>query len=244
MAALLSILLFVQAPDTTLSLGDQIEISLVRIQAGDFVRSLPGRDQQTIEITDGFWMGAYEVSWAEWRAVMDWDDGRNQPGHPARRMTWFQIQEYLDRMSTMIEGWSFRLPTEAEWEYAARSGGDGLWGASEDSIQVNLYAWTRENSGGSIQRRGLLKANDWGLYDMQGNVWEWVSDWMAPLPETSRLTNPRGPEYGTEKVRRGGSAVYGLSATRMNHRYQQPPDGGNGNIGFRIVAVEDKASFE
>ena len=236
MLPVLVLALAFHAPADTSFLIGGTEVPMVRVEAGSFHRDAQvGR--QHVTLTSGFHLGATEVTWATWDGVMGWTDGRDQPDYPARRMSWTDVTEFLRRASEATPGWTFRLPTEAEWEYAARAGSTTPWASGEDASTLTRIAWVRENSGGAVQPVAGREPNAWGLYDMHGNVWEWVADWMGPYPDAPRLEDPIGPSTGTERVRRGGSAVYGSDAARSSHRYQQPPNRGNGNLGFRIVAV-------
>jgi len=137
---------------------------------------------------------------------------------------------FLDRAN-------FRLPTEAEWEYAARAGTTTRWSSGDDPIALLEHAWVRANTGGVVQPVGTRLPNPWDLFDMHGNVWEWVSDWHAPdYFDRAPEADPTGPSTGTEKVRRGGSVMYSADNAASTHRYQQPPGRGNGNLGFRVAA--------
>lgn len=222
--------------DTTVIVAGA-ELELVYVEPGAFLRDMESGRSQRVEVTSAFWMGRHEVTWRLWESVMDWNDGRGQPNHPVRNVTWLQIADFLERSSARVEGWEFRLPTEAEWEFAARAGGASPWTEGVDSLSLTQYAWIRSNAGGVVQEVGRRLPNAWGLHDMHGNVWEWVADWMAPYPDLPVVVDPLGPSAGSERVRRGGSAVYGADAARSSHRYQQPPDRGNGNLGFRVVAI-------
>ena len=233
---LLSLAQPLAADTTTLRIGG-VDVPFVYVEPGRYEREHETSGTQTVVLTRGFWLARHEVTWEVWKAVMGWDDGRGQPRHPARRMSWLEARDFVDRAGAAVEGWSFRLPTEAEWEYAARAGTTTPWSSGADSTSLGEVAWTRANSGAAIQPVGRLRPNAWGLHDMHGNVWEWVADWMGAYPPTAVVTDPAGPPSGTERVRRGGSAIYGADAARSSNRYQQPPDRGNGNLGLRIVAV-------
>ncbi len=223
-------------PDTTL-LIEGVEVMFVRIEPGTFDREIRPGAIQRVELTTGFLMGKHEVTWETWEAVMGKAHGQGVPQKPVRRVSWTEIEDFLTRASVATKGWDFRLPTEAEWEYAARSGTTSDWASGPDARTLLDYAWIRANANGAVQPVGKKRPNAWGLHDMHGNVWEWVSDWMGPYPDAPTVVDPRGPSSGSERVRRGGSAVYGAAAARSSYRYQQPPNRGNGNLGFRVVAT-------
>ena len=234
-AALLLSLSLALPSDTTVLVGG-VGLSLVRLEPGSFQREVGPDSVQRVVLTEGFWLCTHETTWDLWEAVMGQGDVSGQPKHPVRGVSWTEIVEFLDRASAFADGWKFRLPTEAEWEYAARAGSTSDWATGSDSVALHDHAWIRTNAGGVVQPVEGRSPNAWGLHDMHGNVWEWVSDWKGPYPDAPVVTDPEGPPIGTERVRRGGSAVYGARAARSSYRYQQPPDRGNGNLGFRIVA--------
>jgi surface protein len=176
------------------------------------------RPAHTVTITQPFLMQKTEVTQGQWRAVMGTD-----PSHfsacgdlcPVERVSWDDIQEFLERLNTDEPGKNYRLPTEAEWEYAARAGTTGDYGGTGDLDQMG---WYYGNSGSKTHPVALKHPNDWGLYDMHGNVWEWVQDWWYRVYTTDGVTDPTGPETGSYRVLRGGSwgslAGYARSAFR------------------------------
>ena len=183
-----------------------------------------------VRITEGFWLGKYEVTQEEWEAVM----GSN-PSHfsgcarcPVERVSWEEVQEFLQRMNGRGEQ-RYRLPTEAEWEYAARAGttGDRYGGVDE-------VAWWEENSGGRTHPVGQKLPNRFGLHDMLGNVWEWVHDWYGDYPGGS-VTDPRGPGSGSYRVYRGGGWGYGAGLVRAPFRFRDDPGYRLYALGFRLL---------
>ena len=129
----------------------------------------------------------------------------------------------------------FRLPTEAEWEYAARAGNTGLRPFSR--LAMDEYAWYIHNSNDELQAVAQLKPNAWGLYDMYGNAWEWVADWYSPTAYTSAvITNPSGPDSGSKKVRRGGSYHCPPHLIRSAYRAADDPEKAYSVLGFRLVS--------
>jgi len=147
--------------------------------------------------------------------------------HPVTCVSWNDSQEFIRWLSARA-GRRFRLPTEAEWEYAARGGGEEYCSAELDSI-----AWYEGNSGGSTHPVGRKRPNAYGLHDMVGNVWEWVSDWYGAYP-SSPEADPTGPGSGTMRVNRGGS-WYGSRGACWFRGKNTPDDRGNG-LGFRLAA--------
>ena len=127
---------------------------------------------------DGFWMGKYEVTQAQWEKVMGSNPSRLKwDSRPVEKVSWNDAQEFLQKLNTQVEKELYRLPTEAEWEYAARAGTETAYSFGDDAARLDEHAWYESNSEHRTHPVGLLKPNDWGFYDMYGNVWEWCQDW-------------------------------------------------------------------
>ena len=133
---------------------------------------------------------------------------------------------------------AYRLPSEAEWEYAARAGTDTEYFFGNDSHRLKEYAWYVENSKAKTNQVGTLKPNSWGLYDMYGNVWEWCSDWYdAAYYSKSPSENPPGPNSGSSRVLRGGSWGSIVRICRSAHRHAAAPESHDDSFGFRLVKI-------
>ena len=200
------------------------------------------RPEHTVTVR-GCYMGRYEVTQAQWRAVM----GEN-PSHfsgndslPVETVTWTDAQRFAAMLSQMT-GHRFRLPTEAEWEYAARGGNsaDGQPYAGCDRNHLPEYAWFCVNSEGHTHPVGRLKSNAKGLHDMSGNVAEWCSDWMAPYTEAA-LSDPRGPREGDSRVLRGGHYNSTSPGCAVFDRGWYVPTGKTEYYGLRVVMEPDEA---
>ena len=225
-----------------------------RFQLGS---SLPekGRDLDEdpptdVTLTQGFWMNQYEVTQAEYLKII----GINPSGYPGpmdlpvEKVTWNEAVTYCTKL-TLIEqeagrlptGFIYRLPTETEWEYACRAGSITRFHFSDDLAETELkaYAWYIENSNSSTHPVGKLKPNDWGLYDMHGNVWEWCMDiWQDAYPGGS-VKDYSGPSEGWLRVARGGSWLYAASNCRSANRDSYGPDNRCSDIGFRVVLAPE-----
>ena len=182
-----------------------------------------------------FAIGKYEVTQAQWRAVM----GEN-PSYfkdcgdncPVENISWEDMQEYLAKLNAKT-GLQYRLPSEAEWEYAARAGSQSQWSHGDDEAQLQQYAWYGNNSGGKTHKVGTLKPNAFGLYDMHGNVWEWVASYQgAPNNGTVWLKS-----YDKDKIRvlRGGSWNFNAANSRAAIRGSGRPVFRNVVVGFRVA---------
>jgi len=175
-----------------------------------------------IEIT---WYGA--VAYCNWRSKQE------------NLTPCYTIKERKVKCDWSADG--YRLPTEAEWEYAARSGGqkDQKWSGTNQREKVELYAWYNLNSEFKSHKTGTKNPNSAGIYDMTGNVWEWCWDWYGQYSKSNQ-SNPRGPSHGQKKVIRGGGWHSGLYNIRNTYRcYPQHPIESGNDIGFRVVKAAE-----
>jgi formylglycine-generating enzyme required for sulfatase activity len=188
---------------------------------------------------DDFYIGKYEVTQAQWSAIRG-----NNPSYssncgdncPVEQVSWNDIQEFIRELSQQT-GKTYRLPTEAEWEYAAQSGGKSeKYAGTSSEAELGDYAWYDKNSGSKTHPVGQKKPNGLGIYDMTGNVWEWCSDWYdESYYKNSPKDNPQGPSNGSTRVRRGGSWSDHAWYTRAAFRYGLNPDLRNHFFGFRLA---------
>lgn len=194
-------------------------------------------DEQPVHsvCVDDFYIAKYEVTQRQWKEIMESipKDLKNCDNCPVARVSWNNTQEYIKKLSGRT-GKSYRLPTEAEWEYAARSGGkEELYAGGND---LDSVAWHILNSGKKIHPVGQKKANGLGLYDMSGNVWEWVQDWYEKdYYKKGAKYNPRGADDGRYRVIRGGSCVFDPRFVRTSLRNGDDPTNGSRDYGFRLL---------
>ncbi|MBQ7403130.1 MAG: SUMF1/EgtB/PvdO family nonheme iron enzyme [Lentisphaeria bacterium] len=231
------------------------KLEMVKITAGSFTMGSPagelGRDedetQRQVTLTKDYWLGKYEVTQAQWQAVM----GSN-PSHfkgdnlPVENVSWHDAKEFCKKLNEIYAdklpaGYQFDLPTEAQWEYACRAGtttalnnGKDLTSSYGGCANLNDVAWYYQNSGGKTHNVGQKRANAWGLYDMHGNVWEWCRDWYGAYPGGS-VTDPAGPSSGSCRVVRGGSWYSYASSCRSADRNYYDPSLRNYYDGFRLA---------
>ena len=230
-------------------------LEMVWIDPGTFQMgspsSEPGRDSDEgpvheVTISQGFYLGKYEVTQGQWESVMGtrpWqgqDYVRSGSEYPAVYVSWEDAQEFIRRLNTSLDRNVYRLPTEAEWEYACRAGTTTRWSFGDDESQLRHYAWYYDNAwdvgeqyGHSV---GTKRANPWGLYDMHGNVWEWVQDWYAGnYYHSSPSVDPQGPSAGSLRVVRGGNFSSNAQSVRSAYRGNISPGARHNAVGFRLL---------
>ena len=187
-----------------------------------------------------FYIGRYEVTQGQWKKVMD---GKN-PSYfedcgedcPVECVSWEDAQGFIEELNRLT-GKVYRLPTEAEWEYAARSGGkEEKYAGISDESRVGEYAWYSKNSDNKAHKVGTRNPNGLGLYDMSGNVWEWCSDWYgSDYYQNSPKDNPMGPAGGSNRVFRGGSWYNLARNLRASDRYYFTPAFRGSDLGLRLA---------
>jgi len=243
------------------SIENFLGMQFVNIPAGEFVMGtedltsaimeLPGPESEalteeapahTVVISKAFYLAETEVTQEQWFKVME-----NRPGPdevwqredwkslPVVSVSWLMAQRFVEEINKMDQRYSYRLPTEAEWEYVAKDGVNELRPVAIDDLED--YAWFINNSKDIPQPVATRKPNRFGVYDMLGNVWEWVDDWYAPDTYTKeKRTDPTGPSNGRSKVRRGGSYHCPLHLIRPGYRSANPPGTRYEVLGFRVIA--------
>lgn len=221
--------------------AENIEDEMVNPEPGAFDDESP---KHTVNISQGFWLQRTEVTQAQWHQVMEskpgpqefWqrDDWRKLP---VVSISWFMAQRFIEELNKTDKDFHYRLPTEAEWEYAARAGSEDV--RPYPVSLLSEYAWFIKSSGDKPHPVATRKPNAWGLYDTLGNAWEWVNDWYAPgAYQKGTRIDPQGPAEGRSRVRRGGSYHCPLYQTRPGYRAANTPDTTYSVIGFRLVAEQ------
>ncbi len=223
-------------------LRNSIGREFVLIPAGEFRMGMensldPEKPVHRVRITRPFYLGKYQVTQSQWQAVMDENPShfKGNLNRPVESVSWRDVRGFLRRLSEK-EDKLYRLPTEAEWEYAARAGTktERYWG--DDYNLSRKYVWVKSNSRGKTHPVGQLKPNAWGLYDMCGNVYEWVQDWYnATYYQRSPRDDPRGPEQGRERVVRSNAYSISSILSYCSYRSRRSPSLGSDAVGFRVV---------
>ena len=244
-------------PALTLDLGGGVTMDLVPIPAGEFMMGSPSseakrNDDETrhrVRISKPFYMGKYEVTQAQWEAVMGTsgsqqrdkaNKARSLHGEgaqiPMYYVSWEECREFCRKLSQKVSR-DIRLPTEAEWEYACRAGTSTAYSFGDEQGSLGRYAWYTSNNDGESHPVGGRQPNGWGLYDMHGNVWEWCADWYdSEYYQKSPQADPTGPGSGAYRVLRGGSWVNHDYNCRSAYRNGAMPDYRSNDFGFRVAA--------
>jgi len=240
----------------TVDLNASVTMDMIWCPPGAFAMGSPANEtgrgtnetQHNVLLTRGFYLGKHEVTQAQYEAVMTGVTGdRNatpshwhgNPDRPVEKVSWEDAEVFLSRLNqqqagSLPAGWSYVLPTEAQWEYACRAGTTTKysWGNTISSTDAN---WDHGNDANQTQNVGSYNANPWGFFDMHGNVWERVADWYAEnYPSGNRVIDPKGPLSGSRQVLRGGSLSSDSTHLRSAKRSTNTPNSRNSGVGFRV----------
>jgi len=230
-----------KAGDTRkVEIAKKLSIELVWCPPGEFDMGSPAGEtgrcddegpQHHVTLTKGYWIGKYEVTIDQWVAVMGRSPCRNEGGDfPVNRVSWTECQAFLRKLSK-ITGVNFRLPTEAEWEYACRAGTTTPFAGKRGED----LSWHIGNSDRRNHAVGTKKPNPWGIYDMHGNVWEWCQDLFREYTPDS-VVDPTGPKKGDEYCYRGGCSWRPMLDGRSAYRNYDAASYKQGRLGLRVVA--------
>ncbi len=236
----------------TVDLGGGVTLELVWIPPGTFTMGSPESEaqrdddetQHQVTLTQGFWMGKYEVTEAQWQRLVGSIKG--DPRLPVETATWHDCQKFLEKLNGRVSGGDFRLPTEAQWEYACRAGTSTPFhfGETISTDQANYNGnYTYGNGRKGVYRKkttvvGSFPSNAWGLHDMHGNVWEWCSDWYDPeFYSRSPERDPENTAKSEIRVLRGGSWYNSPGFCRSADRTRDNPTLRSYSFGFRVVCV-------
>ena len=227
----------------TIPVKDGICIEMVKVEGGTFMMGAtsemknPNSNEKPVHqvtLTNDYYMGKYEVTQALWQAVMGSNPSEYKGDNlPVETVSWNDCQKFISKLNSLT-GRMFRLPTEAEWEYAARGGKESRGYQYSGSSNISDVAWYDENSGSKTHPVGTKQANELGIYDMTGNVWEWCSDWYSSYSSSSQ-TNPTGSDSGSARVSRGGGWFNDASYCRLSVRFYYTPDFRLDILGLRLA---------
>jgi formylglycine-generating enzyme required for sulfatase activity len=222
---------FVLIPAGSFTLDDEV------VKKNDF-DEVTERYRPKVIVSKPFYLGKYEVTQEQWVAVMG--KGSNSAkfkgrSNPVEQVSWDDAQEFISRLNAKEGHNRYRLPTEMEWELAARGGTNTQYFFGSSEGRLGEYAWYKNNSGHTTHPVGRKKPNPYGLYDIYGNVWEWVQDWYADMPMERELRDYRGSGEGSHRVDRGGGWGSGDTACRSGLRRGVTPVGRGDDVGFRLA---------
>lgn len=219
-----------------------VQFTMVAVEGGTFTMgatSEQGSDMWDFEkpahqvTLSDYYIGQTEVTQALWKAVMGSNPSRRIGDNlPVEYVSWNDCQEFIQKLN-QLTGKQFRLPTEAEWEYAARGGRKSRGYKYAGGNNIDLVAWYEDNSGYETHPVATKQANELGIYDMSGNVWEWCSDWYGDYQSSSQ-SDPQGPSSGSFRVRRGGSCCINAGYCRVSDRGDDAPDYRRSGLGLRL----------
>jgi formylglycine-generating enzyme required for sulfatase activity len=224
-------------------INQKVSMKLALIPAGKFTMGSPDGEkdrsgnegpQREVTISNPFYMGVYEVTQEQYEQVM----GKNPSSfkgaqNPVESVSWDEAVEFCTKLSQKT-GKTVRLPTEAEWEYACRAGSKTRFSYGDDDDKLGDYAWYAKNSDSKTHAVGQRKPNDWGLYDMHGNVFERCAGWFADSYASAKNQDPQGPDSGTFRVLRGGGWSNYPQYCRSAYRVRIAPGDLGRSIGFRV----------
>ena len=224
---------------------NSIDMQFVMCHGGDFLMGdAEGPADETphrVTLSEPFFMGTFPVTYGQWCRVMEERVDPHRDAHtPIVRVTWDDAMEFCRRLTRfpqeMDAGRTYRLPSEAEWEYACRAGSTTTYPWGNDRTPIAHHCWYVANAGGRPQQVGQKTANPWGLHDMLGNVWEWCGDWYAEnFYQRSPPVDPVGPELGLCRVIRGGGGGDSAGYCRSACRGKESPENLGSGIGLRVV---------
>jgi len=224
-----------QTPPRTFT--NSIGMKFVWIGPGSFRMGSDDKDDDEkpahmVTLSKGFYLQTTEVTQSQWEAVMGTNPSSFKgPDRPVETVSWEDAQEFLKKLNAKEKDSRYRLPSEAEWEWACRAGGQ----EPDEAANLDEAAWWGKNSSGGTHPVGQKQPNAWGLFDMRGNVWEWVQDWYGAY-SVGRQIDPRGPDSGGFRVLRGGSWNAGSADYfRCPSRNYSWPSYRNSNSGFRCA---------
>jgi formylglycine-generating enzyme required for sulfatase activity len=216
---------------------DALRASFVTIPAGEFMMGAENgnpaeKPAHRVRLSQSVEMSKYEITQAQWEAVMGNNPSYFKGGNrPVEQVSWYDAQEFIERLNALDDGFVYRLPTEAEWEYACRAGSNSDYAGKPEAM-----GWYDSNSENMTHPVGAKQPNAWGLYDMHGNVFEWCQDWYdqdyyAQSPDV----DPQGPAAGSFRVKRGGGWMFPLGFARSAARDLFAPTYRFNYVGFRLV---------
>jgi len=236
-------------PTDVFDLGNRVKLEMAWIPPGTFTMGSPSTEenahedeiQHHVQLTKGYWLGKTEVTQAQWEQVMGTNPSANKGQDlPVENVSWKDCKEFIQRLNARLsgKGGGFRLPTEAEWEYACRAGGRGRYCFGDNDAELGVYAWYEGNSKGKTKPVGTRRANALGLYDMHGNVREWCEDSCEEY-RSGNVTDPLArATHLPDRITRGGSYDDDATYCRSAYRGDTGSLAQSGDLGFRLARTD------
>lgn len=230
-----------ESPKEGTNFENGLKTQMVWVAPGSF-----RREGVEVKLTSGFWLGATEVTQEQWDRVMRDNPSKfkGEKNLPVESLTWEDAVQFCEKLTKreragkrLPEGHEYRLPTEAQWEYACRAGTEGDFAG-----ELEEMAWYEQNSGGKTHPVGKKKTNGWGLYDMHGNVSEWCSDWHAEYDSGTSVCDPTGPKIGSKQIARGGNWSNPPEPCASGARRAETPPYRTHGVGFRVILTRIEVS--
>ena len=233
------------APEPTVEPSEtwtnDLQMTFVLIPAGSFeMGSESGDDDErpvrSLHIDKPYYISQFEVTQAQWFSIMESDPSKfsDDDNRPVENVSWEDAQAFINKLNATEPGATYRLPTEAEWEYAARAGSTTAYAFGDDAADLDAYAWYVDNASNTTHPVGEKQANAWGTHAMHGGVWEWVHDRYGPYPSDAASDSP-DPPPGPRRVIRGGSWLSPAEDCRSASRSHAHPSFRGAHVGFRLV---------
>ena len=229
------------APEPTATWTNDLQMTFVLIPAGSFdMGSESGDDDErpvrATRIDEPFYMGQFEVTQAQWFSVMESDPSQftDDDNRPVENVSWNDAQAFIDKLNATDPSATYRLPTEAEWEYVARAGAATAYAFGDDPAELDAYGWYADNAGNTTHPVGEKQPNAWDVHAMHGGVWEWVRDRYGPYHSGDAGESPEPPP-GNRRVIRGGSWLSPAEDCRAASRSHAHPAFRGSHVGLRLV---------
>jgi formylglycine-generating enzyme required for sulfatase activity len=221
-------------------------MEFVLIPAGEFIMGSSSEEKDgsdcespvhTVTIKNPFYIGRSPVTQRQWKKIMGTSPSNfRDEARPVEKVSWKEIQKFIQKLNSIENTAKYRLPSEAEWEYACRAGTQSRYFFGDDESKLDEYAWYAKNSGRKTHPVGKKKPNPWGLYDMHGNVWEWVQDeWHESYNGSPSNGSAWEDGNSSNRVSRGCSWYCDIDFCRPAARFSREPDSRFANLGFRLV---------
>ncbi|MBM4053321.1 MAG: formylglycine-generating enzyme family protein [Planctomycetes bacterium] len=229
-----------EKPQSHIDTDSSLDFEFVLVKGGCFKMGDDEIDAKPVHevCLDDFYISKYEVTQGQWKNVMGSNPSHFRKGdnYPVEQVSWHDVQKFLRKLNRKTKQ-NYRLPTEAEWEYAAKSGGrDEEWAGTNTEEKISDYLWYSHNSGDQTHPVGQKIPNGLGIYDMSGNVWEWCSDvYGYDYYAKSPRNNPQGPNSGNSRILRGSSWCDSPRILHIAKRRYYPPSFKYNYLGFRLA---------